>query len=411
LFTTTIFTNKPTTLATPKPCGWTDVKIKQAWLNGAAALTATSGVLAGVAAITTSGPLALLMLPLFLTSGYCAKAAHALIDYEDAKVLTELRKKAQDQSLPQIAEQHGWDKLFRYEILNPTQFATLYRTHADALPFSQILSLYHRADQGLKAAIRQTALSSTEKEPFVIPSPTDWKTKFETETENTRCDEILNQYPLADLKTFHIVSPQQSSVLDDVVVAANNFSSKSAQLEDQFVKETPHQHATLQNAKDLAELTYKSHPSHLTLSNIDYEESLSITRLRSAYRSRIRDEERSSQNMEYALRTNHCPFESSCATDYKVERHKYQTQNAIALLKQERNDRIYQVERYAARSRVSAAAAKQFARELRDRTIAIAEESFQRDTQPMRTKIDAFHAESTADYETKIGSFEKTFRA
>ncbi|HEV7735920.1 MAG TPA: hypothetical protein VGO47_00895, partial [Chlamydiales bacterium] len=180
-------------------CGWTDVKVKQAWLNSAAVLSAITGAgaaVAGLAAAATHGALLLAAVPFFVASGLIVNHSRSLIDYEDPKVLIELRKNVLDQSLPQIVEKHTWEKLFRFEILSPTQFATFYRKHVDALSFNEMLTFFHGAKKGLDTAITQAPLSAAGKEPFVIPSPTEWKTKFEAETKGMRCDQIVDRYSL-----------------------------------------------------------------------------------------------------------------------------------------------------------------------------------------------------------------------
>jgi hypothetical protein len=396
----------------PKACGWTDVKIKQAWLGGLAALTALGGagtVAAGVTAATFT-PLIFAALPLFLVSGLCVQHARSLIDYEDPKVLTELRAEALKQSLPQIVEKHGWEKIFRYAILNPCQFEAFYRSHADGLPFGSILTFFHRATRGLEAAISQTPFSAGRKEPFTIPSPKEWQTKFHAETSHIRCDKILEQYPLSDLKAFQIVSPKQMKVLDDVVATTEAFSSKREDLNRQFRHETPYEHAALQNAKDLAQLTYRSHPVHAILSQIELDESCNISALRSNIRARICEEENAFKRFENSFYSYgcHCP---SFVAQQEINFRRRQMRDVIRNLESREYDGINRIHQEAAIRKIPVIHSKQIAKELRNRALFIANEEFRRATQFVRCKIDALHAKNVAEYETKIVSLEKRYRA
>jgi len=395
-----------------EPCGWTDVKVKQAWLNSAAALSAITGAGAAVAGLTIfaiNGALLLAAVPFFVASGLIVNHARSLIDYEDPKVLTELRKNALDLSLPKIVEKHTWEKLFRFEILSPTQFTTFYRTHVDALSFNEMLTFFHVAKKGLDAAITQAPVSAAGKEPFVIPSPTEWKSKFETETKGLRCDQIVDRYSLADLKTFQIVPDAQLKVLDDVVAANHVFSTRREELQRQFKDRTPYQHSALENAKRLAELQFASHYSHSMLSHIDRRERDEISSHRSLYRSRICAEKQAFNNFEHSLtwHTYGCNVHKHQA----IEVRRQEMEHAIAQLKEERNACLLGINMRASSDRLPLIAARSTAEEIKNLTIRKAEEDFRRETAPIRSEIDALHAKNSEEHEAKIVSLEKIFRA
>lgn len=115
------------------PRFWTDVKIKRAWLAAAAALCLIGAAATGALAFTANPLFLVAAIPLVLASGALILYACSLTDYDSPSELARVRVRAEGKNLQELIDQHGFDRLFAYSILNPAQFEQAYLRHVEGM--------------------------------------------------------------------------------------------------------------------------------------------------------------------------------------------------------------------------------------------------------------------------------------
>jgi hypothetical protein len=362
-----------------EPRQWTDVKVKQVWLYSLAGLALVgSAVAIGFAVTGPCIPLLGAAIPLFFTAGGLSVYALSLVDYENPAALEKMRREASRMALMPIVEKHGWDKLFRYEILDPAHFESVYRSWSDTASFARLLEVYHQAHD---EAVRQGAAAR-----YAIPQPSDWKSKFEAETASMSCDQIIEKYPLKDLTEFQIISPNQKETLDAAAAERKRYQERYHALEQQFVDETPNQHRSLRLAEERAELTYRSNPFHLMLDQIAFDEARELSHIQQWSRDRTQEIQR------------------LCCND------PCRLQESIRRIQNDEYRGICDIRRNADLKRSFVQQSIDVARKIRNQSVAEAEEQFRISTYPVRVRIDALERDNKAAFDSRIAELDQKFR-
>lgn len=188
---------KPTEDASPR--FWTDVKVKQAWLGALAFALAAGAVVATALTFSVSLWFLAAAVPLFLAAGGSAWIAAKMIDYDDPRELAKVRDACAKMPLMEIASQHGWERIFRYQILSPAQFDEAYRKHVDPMPLRELIAAYRFCSRKINEARVQDF--------YRLPSPSVWREKLERETNGFNFNRLINNYSLADLIQYELLSP------------------------------------------------------------------------------------------------------------------------------------------------------------------------------------------------------------
>lgn len=386
---------------------WTDVKIKQVWLYASSALSLVGAAAAGSVALASAPLWGVAAFPLVGLSAGLAWYARGLIDYDDPVVLNRLRGEIAGMPLPAIIKKHGWDKFFGYALLDAPSFERAYAAHVDTLSFADLLRYYHATESKLSQAPRRNRFASVQG--YSIPTPFAWKEKFESESKDLRCDAIFKRYPFADLKAFALVSADQLQTLEKTGKAIREKDARHNLLEQQFRDRTPYEHAAQRSAVDLAELNYRSHPGHAMLRQIDVDERFQISELESYTCARIRSERCALESFRSSLLQRGGGGLSECAQQELCCR-QAQTERAISCLRAEERDGILRIRAASACRRAPIEETLNFARDVKKRSIAAANEEFRLRTLSVRREIDALHAENRNEYEKKIAELDLVYR-
>lgn len=238
----------------------TDVKTRKA------ALYAISGVSLFAAAASiicyAAYPVAV---PLVVTSLFLAIYSRSYIDYSDPSTIAKFRAEALRQPLLESVKRHGWERIFRYEILDQAAFETLFRSSAASLSFGAILALYNQARGHL-----QRVLKSGRDVHFVIPLPLEWKERFFLDTETMRVDAIVERFRLEELMAFEILDAGQVEILEGAKREIASYGERNVELHGQFDERTKGERAFLEAAIQAADRTYGAHPAHHLLWRANY---------------------------------------------------------------------------------------------------------------------------------------------
>ena len=192
---------RPPVSAESSPRFLTDVKVKQAWLGALALLTFVGAAVFTALSFTASPWFLAAAIPLFLATGAIVWSAARMIDYEDPKQLGAARERAAKMPLMQTAEKHGWDKIFRYEILSPAQFDAAYRALVGGQTLNALIQTYRFVNEQVAQAGAQ--------ETHFLPAPAEWKEKLIEETGGLNFIRLVHDYSLSDLIQYDILSPKQ----------------------------------------------------------------------------------------------------------------------------------------------------------------------------------------------------------
>ena len=383
---------------------WTDVKVKQAWLYSFSGIAMTGAAVAfGVAVSMPCIALLSAALPLAVLSGSMAIYSHSLIDYDDPKILASLRLEAVGMPLTQVVKKHGWAKLFRYSLLDFSHFQSAYRSYANTLSFIGIVDLYRQARNGLLEARIGVDLNA-------IPRLVEWKEKFNRETQTLGCLAIIDRYASCDLLEFGIITASQQKALDAAAAKRKEFNQRSADLERQFKEATPAQHAALKCAREIAELTYRSHPAHAMLSQIDCDECREIANVTRSIAWRIRQERDCFEDYRNRLMSRCCKAGLTSDERDNLACRERIVNETINRLRFEESSTIGRIRYEFGFRRADASGILSVARQLRDRSIAAAEEQFRLVTQPERRRIDGLHAQNQACFTVETAQIDQEYR-
>lgn len=401
----TVIQNFRAQLAIPvnplKEIQWTDVKVQKIRLY---ALSGAALVGAGIVACTIT-PVSLASLaaaiPLTLASGALLWYASSLVDYEDPKELLAIREQALKTPLSDLIKKHSLEKIFSHAILDSEAFETSYKAHANNFSFSGIVSLYKKT--------KETLDSVKPSHSFTIPSPALWKEAFLQETKDLNCKQIVSAYPISDLKSFDMLTPQQLSILEKTHAEMDHIKQTTITLERQFLDLTAEEASLLRAAKTAAKLSYQGHPSHALLRQIEIDADLSIAACRSYTQTCIRLEESSFESFQAQLMRErpHGLTPADVQAIASAEAHK---KNVISRLWNNEWSTIADIRNQTAWRKTPLEQARATAKQLRDFSIRQAQERFDLKTMPIRNEINAIHEANRKQHEEKLNQLNAAYQ-
>ncbi len=186
---------------------WTEVKTKRAWAIALTSLCLIGAVVTGALTFTASLWFLAPAIPLLLAAGGLIWYACKLIDYDNPKELEKVRNQASQMSLSKIIEKFGWEKLFRYALLNPAQFEAAYSSHVAPMKLMDLLSFYETSCQRLANTAQKAPFGSMKE--FHVPEPRLWKSKLSEETQGLNFKPLVGNYPLQNLIAYSLIEPQE----------------------------------------------------------------------------------------------------------------------------------------------------------------------------------------------------------
>ena len=305
-------------------------------------------------------------------------------DYSNQETLRDLRRQARNQPLQKTIDEHTWENVFHYVLPTEEDFNPLYRAHVGtSRSFNEILSFYHKAHDELNGMVRKHYASY--QPHFNIPSPTEWKAMFDAEVRGMRCDKILENYPLQDLKTFKLVSSKQEHLLDKTVAAKKLFNSRKNEIDHLFQSELAPDKNTFARKKRAADSTYDNHRAHDDLQRIQQDKTNEIIGINSR---RARELAQAARDL-FGERLYNTRQDIHNAADQEIR----EVHNLARLRKTD-------FERVLNR-----------ARELRDATIGKARGELLEAEDRIRLKFDPEYRENTATYEQEINELNRKYHA
>lgn len=186
---------------------WTEVKTKRAWAIAVASLCLIGALVTGVLTFTATLWFLAPAIPLLLATGGLIWYSCKLIDYDNPTELEKVRSVASQMSLSKIIEKFGWEKLFRYALLNPVQFETAYASHVAPMKLMDLLSFYETSCQRLASTAQKAPFGSMKE--FHVPEPKLWKSKLSEETQGLNFKPLVANYPLDRLIGYSLIEPQE----------------------------------------------------------------------------------------------------------------------------------------------------------------------------------------------------------
>ena len=123
----------------------TENKTTRIWLGFAAAICLVSTAISLALTFTVSPVFLAAAIPFAVGFGAIVWYNHVWVDFNNPQELAAVRLKARSMSLSQIAKKYGWDKVFQYSILSPTQFQEAYKTEVSSKPLAKLVDFYETA--------------------------------------------------------------------------------------------------------------------------------------------------------------------------------------------------------------------------------------------------------------------------
>lgn len=241
-------------------------------------MTVTGTALIGMAiAGIIAWPLAFFAVPLYAGAAALFHSGSHVIDYDDPVELELIRKEALELGLSQVIEKHGWNRVFCYAILSPSQLKSAFINEADSMGLNDLISFYERAESEYERAKAGVTIGTYE-----IPHPSQWKGKFTIETQSLKWHEIIDRFSFQRLKHYQILPEEEVKFFDESLAAYHQVQSEfelaKVEIERSFLEETKRPRRVYESAIDFAEKDYNLHPDHARLEEIEreYEESLSL---------------------------------------------------------------------------------------------------------------------------------------
>lgn len=387
--------------STDNPRYWTDIKIKQVSfyaLSGISILSA--GIIVGVSSSLCASLTA--ATPLVIISGAFYYYASTLVDYEDPHTLASLRHNASFLPLPEVIKKHGWEKLFHYEILGPSDFDTSYRNYAKTLSFKEILTFYKEAQKSLCQARKQNA--------YTLPSPSEWKEQFLHEVKDISCEEMVKTFRIADLETLNLVTMQQINILKQTENEIDDFNRKQSDLEDQFIERTNDERILFQNLREGARRSYQLHPSHIILLEIDNDTERAINFCRSTTRELIHQEDQSLEYFrELLMKTRNDQGLTAEDLNELALRERVKL-NAITRIHENEYRTISHIQSQAMIRKIPIESSLAWAKKQKDLSINQAQYRFDQHTLPIRNEINELLNQNKKTYREHISALTNSYR-
>ena len=194
----------------------TEAKITQIALGFFAALTATVGM---IAFSVGTGVSLFLAIPCFAASGAIVWIISTIHDYKDPASLREMRAKAAQQPLASIIREHGWEKMMKYQILEPKVFEEKYRVAMETKSISEIIPFYEEA-------IKMKNLYGNKD--FVIPPPSEFKIQFKKDIDKMAIGEVVKKYDIPLLEKHGIIGKDFAKICSDFKAAQTSAQTYAA---------------------------------------------------------------------------------------------------------------------------------------------------------------------------------------
>lgn len=363
---------------------------------------------AAVAASFAAGgalPMLFAAVPLAAVSVGLARAAYQLIDYDDPAALARIRVEVLKLPFPEIVLKHGWDNLFGYALIDDQTFERAYAEYVETISFGQLLRYYHEASSALKGSSPLNRFAAAQE--YAIPSPECWKEKFEAETKDLLCDAIFTAYPLSDLKAFCLITEAQIEALEKTGKAVQKRNERDAALEREFLGRTLLDKSAFDRAVELARWTYRSHPAHAMLQQVDAEESLAISNLRSCIRARIQNEKSALESFRRAMAPSGGCLSREAHRALRCR--EGETEQRIAALQREEQDGISRIHWDAALRRLPINQMIYSANAARNAAIALANDEYRIRTMPVRKEVDRLKGDNYEHYKYKIEKLNQLY--
>lgn len=133
-------------------------------------------------------------LPCFIGAGAVLWWAYRMKDYEDPNALRDYRINAANTTLETSVEEHGWDNLFRYNILPADLFLEKYNNAMVLKPLKEAMEFHKIATREYQAQARNHNIA-----PIHFPDPSaSFAQKWEEETQGRHVCAILDKFPNID---------------------------------------------------------------------------------------------------------------------------------------------------------------------------------------------------------------------
>lgn len=196
---------------------------------------------AGIAAVgaavmgTVAWPIGLLAFPCALGAAGALWYSFQLDDYENPEELENFRTEASRMSLDQVTQAHGWNNLFHWGILTPEQFSDKFRHQMRRKNLVEIIHSYENAE-------RRLAQCSYPRFDFQIPTPSEFRGQWRTETATKTFEEIIQTYPLDKLERYNLLEVGELHRIKDLKRdydgIKGNYDTQVSQIEREFENNT-----------------------------------------------------------------------------------------------------------------------------------------------------------------------------
>lgn len=120
------------------PLFWTDVKVQRAWELTFSMAFAVGAIAGSALSIAVCPAFLVIAVPSVLAAIAFAWHASTLIDYDNPSELAKVREQSKMMPLSQVASKHGWEKIFRYQILSTEDLKTKFDIEWKPRPASLI---------------------------------------------------------------------------------------------------------------------------------------------------------------------------------------------------------------------------------------------------------------------------------
>ena len=208
--------------------------------------------------------------PVEKAPSYYVNGWRGALNLQNAEALAAAKAKASTSSLLAVVKEHGWENLFRYELLSPKIVKIGFQNRANTLNINEIIAFYKEAN----VALEKVKATDPSANRFEIPAPKLWKNVFDTESKILQCDEVIASYAIQDLKKYEIITDSQAQILETAAARKQSFNARHIELERTFEKRVEEYKTTIYDKTgQVAKSTYLSHPVHEELKALEKEDA------------------------------------------------------------------------------------------------------------------------------------------
>lgn len=174
-------------------------------------------------------------IPCFLAAGYTVWSIFVTYEYNVPTKLEAFRRAAKERPLQETIKQHGFEKMFQYEIPLRDDFPKVFRETLKKMSLNEGLDFCEQISQAHKKA--------GSPEGYVFSSSSVLREKWKAQKNKNPICFLLTTYDLKKLLEFGIVTPGMSPEYDRLIAAkavydqfCENFYQKIQTIEIQFHK-------------------------------------------------------------------------------------------------------------------------------------------------------------------------------